>query len=432
MSRPGSDSISFRTECAVYGVGLFSTTMFFMGSVIIPLWVVSLNPSPLMVGIVLGARQFLPLFFSIHAGALIDRLGPRRVMLFFALLGVAIPILYPVLPWVAAALVLQLFAGLSDSMGWLGAQTMVGKLLKSRTRYAGRLSVVIRFGHLGGPPLIGAVWDFGGPWAAFALMSVWGLGTVVCALMLPADRDRETPPETAQTAEGGTASAASRMTMRELVPRASDYLSALRMLGVPVIATGIMVGMVVHLGNSLQTSFYVVYLDRIGIPGTAIGVLFGAFAICAAAGSIVASWLTRHIPPLWLLIVVVLVTSGLIAITPLLGSFVALFVAMSLRGITNGIHQPLIITTVLRGADVAHQGKAIGLRATANRVAAVSSPLIVGLVAEAFGIETGFYVIGALAAVLLAGLALYVAPRPETWGERRVGRGEDAGSGRAP
>jgi MFS family permease len=418
MARPDSDPISLRTEWAVYGIGMFSTTMFFMSSVVVPLWVVSLNPSPLMVGIVLGARQFLPLFFSIHAGALIDRLGPRRVMLFFAVLGMIIPILYPVMPWLTAVLVLQLFAGLSDSMGWLGAQTMVGKLLKGRTRYAGRLSVVIRFGHLGGPPLIGAVWDFGGPWPAFILMGVWGFGTVACALMLPVHR--ETEPEGAlATTEAATPA---RLSLGELMPRASDYLAALRMLSVPVIATGIMVGIAVHLGNSLQTTFYVVYLDTIGISGTAIGVLFSAFSVCAAGGSLVASWLTRFVPPLWLLIIVVLFTSTMIAITPLLGTFVALFIAISLRGITNGIHQPLIITTVLRGADVANQGKAIGLRATANRVAAVSSPLIMGAVGEAFGIETGFYVIGVLVTLLLAGLSLYVWRRPDTWGPRRGAR----------
>lgn len=416
MARPDSDSISRRTEWAVYGIGMFSTTMFFMSSVVVPLWVVSLNPSPLMVGIVLGARQFLPLFFSIHAGALIDRLGPRRVMLFFAVLGMVIPILYPVMPWLVAVLVLQLFAGLSDSMGWLGAQTMVGKLLKGRTRYAGRLSVVIRVGHLCGPPLIGAVWDFGGPWPAFVLMAVWGFGTVGCALMLPVHRDMGS----AESADDGTIPA--RPSLGELMPRAADYLAALRMLSVPVIATGVMVGVAVHLGNSLQTTFYVVYLDTIGISGTAIGVLFSAFSVCAAGGSLVASWLTRFVPPLWLLIMAVLFTSAMIAITPLLGTFVALFVAISLRGITNGIHQPLIITTILRGADVANQGKAIGLRATANRVAAVSSPLIMGAVAEAFGIETGFYVIGVLVTLLLAGLSLYIWRRPDTWGPRRGAR----------
>jgi MFS family permease len=416
MALPDSDAISLKTQCAVYGIGMFSTTMFFMGAVILPLWVVSLNPSPLMIGMVLGARQFLPLFFSIHAGVLIDRIGPRKVMLFFAVLGVFIPMLYPVMPFLAAALVLQLFAGMSDSVGWLGAQTMVGKLLKGRTRYAGRLSVIIRFGHLGGPPLIGAVWDFGRPWAAFAVMSLWGLGTVVCALMLPKEVGDEAT--TAAGADRPPPAPPAGTPWRELLPRPTDYISALRLMSVPVIGTAAIVGMVVHLGNSLQSTFYVVYLNEIGISGTATGVLFGAFAVCAGAGSMVAARITRYIPPLWLLILTVLFTSGMIAVTPLLGSFVALFIVMSLRGITNGIHQPLIITTMLRGSDVANQGKSMGLRATCNRVAAVTSPLLMGAIGEWFGIEAGFYVIGAMVAVILAGLALYIVNKPEIWGPR--------------
>src|SRR5690606_41884002 len=70
--------------------------------------------------------------------------------------------------------------------------------------------------------------------------------------------------------------------------RSSDYLAAMRMLSVPVIVTGVMIGIMVHLGNSLQSSFYVVYLNGIGISGTAIGLLFSAFSICAAAGSLIA------------------------------------------------------------------------------------------------------------------------------------------------
>ena len=41
----------------------------------------------------------------------------------------------------------------------LGAQTLVGTVLKGRTTYAGRLSAIIRVGHIIGPPLTGAAWD---------------------------------------------------------------------------------------------------------------------------------------------------------------------------------------------------------------------------------------------------------------------------------
>lgn len=134
----GPAQVSLRTEIAVYGVGAFSSTMYFMAVTIVPLWVVGLDLSPFVLGIVLGSRPALSLFLSIHIGALMDKAGGRRMMLFFAIVGTLTPLLYPLMPWVWAVIALQILWGLADSMGWLGAQTLVGQLMQGRTVYAGR------------------------------------------------------------------------------------------------------------------------------------------------------------------------------------------------------------------------------------------------------------------------------------------------------
>ena len=107
--------------------------MFYLASVVVPLWVATIESSPLLIGIVLGSRHFLPLFLSIHGGALMDRLGGRRVMIFFGIIGIITPLLFPAMPWIWAVLVLQMIAGLSDSMGWLGAQTLIGHHMRGST-----------------------------------------------------------------------------------------------------------------------------------------------------------------------------------------------------------------------------------------------------------------------------------------------------------
>ena len=94
---------------------------------ILPLWLVVLGASYVEIGLALGARHFLTMFLSIHGGAMMDRLGTRRVMLWFAATSTVVPILFPVLPWVWAVIVLQMFAGLADTMGWSGAQAMIGR-----------------------------------------------------------------------------------------------------------------------------------------------------------------------------------------------------------------------------------------------------------------------------------------------------------------
>ena len=242
----------------------------------------------------------------------------------------------------------------------------------------GRLSFIIRIGQLGAAPMAGVAWDLGGPWGAFVLMSLWAFGAVVCALLLAAAGGDGTRLE----ADGRGASCA--RCCRAL----ADYITAFRLLGVPAVMLIVLLGALMHVGNSVQGSFYVAWLNDMGLTGTAIGLLSPAArdrggavlaadrsrsrATSAACGSRCSS--------LWAGIV-------LICITPLLGSYLLLQIAMFLRSGANGLAQPLVITLVLRGAGRENQGKAIGLRGTANRIASILSPLAMGAIAEAVGLE---------------------------------------------
>jgi MFS-type transporter involved in bile tolerance (Atg22 family) len=48
------------------------------------------------------------------------------------------------------------------------------------------------------------------------------------------------------------------------------------------------------------------------------------------------------------------------------------------------------------------QGAIVGLRVTNNRLASIVTPILMGLIVQTFGIDTGFFVTGA---ILLCGLA---------------------------
>src|SRR5262249_10672236 len=132
MTAVTSDAVSWRIQGAVYGLALFNTSIFQIASVIVPLYLATMNPSPLMFGLVFSAGHLLPLFLSIHTGALMDRLGARQVILVCTSVGAIVPLFYPVVSWTWALVVLQIFFGLSESMGWLGAQTMIGNTCTGR------------------------------------------------------------------------------------------------------------------------------------------------------------------------------------------------------------------------------------------------------------------------------------------------------------
>ncbi len=396
--------VSFRVQAAVYGIGLFTTTIFYIAAVIVPLHAYSLNPSPLTFGLVFSAAHILPLFFSIHTGALIDRLGARRVMLAMTSLGAIMPLFYPFAPTVWVLIVLQMFLGFAESMGWLGAQAMIGQYMQGKTKYAGRLSFIIRIGQFAAPTSAGLAWDAWGATGAFIMMSLWASGAVVCALLLP---PKEASASTAHRLPGRYAA------LRGLMPNPADYLTALRLLARPAVVVIVLLSSMLHLGNTVQSSFYVAWLKETGLAGTAIGALSSVAAIGAALFSLASARLTNYIPGLWIVLLSLWTGIVLICLTPLLGSYFLLMLASFCRSGANGLAQPLIITLVLGGAGRSNQGKAIGLRATANRIASVIGPTAMGFVALWAGLEYAFYVAGIFISIMMTGMAIYLWRNPD-------------------
>lgn len=402
MSGQAADPVSWRVQGAVYGIGTFSTSVFYIGSVVTPLFAYTMNPSPLVFGLVFSAPHFLPLLLSIHGGAMIDKLGARRVMLWCCTLGLIVPLLYPLTPGIWMLVALQMLLGLCESMGWIGAQTMIGQYMHGKTSYAGRLSLIIRIGQFVAPPMAGAGWDLLGPWGAYGIMALWASGAVFCALLLP-------PPP------GHTTDAPHHapITMRALLPNLSDYMTAFRLLAVPAVGLAVLLGSMMHLGNSVQSSFYVAWLTDMGITGTAIGLLSPVSALAAGVVSLLTAKLVRYISGFWILVISLWIAIVLIAITPLLGTYFLLLTAMFLRSAANGLAQPLVITLALRGAGAGNQGKAIGVRGTANRIFSILSPLAMGAIAEFLGLELSFYAIGLFSTILMAAIAVYLWRRPD-------------------
>jgi predicted MFS family arabinose efflux permease len=269
------------------------------------------------------------------------------------------------------------------------------------------MSFIIRIGHLVCAPLAGVCWDLAGPWGGFALMSLWGGGSVACALLLP--KQHPIPAESTATPPP----VGRRAKVRELLPNPSDYLTAFRLLGIPSVVIIVLLGALMHVGNAVQGSFYVAWLSDMGLTGTAIGLLGPVAAIGAALFSLLTSRLMRYIGGLWIALASLWAGIVLVCATPLFGSYLLLQIAMFLRSGANGLAQPLVITLVLRGAGRENQGKAIGLRGTANRIASILSPLAMGAIAEAVGLERSFYVIGAVVSIVMIGIAIYLWRHPD-------------------
>ena len=409
MKDTSAPEIPWQTQAAIYGAGLFSFTMVLISSLIVTLLAVQLTKSEFLIGLIVGSRYFLTLALSIHGGALMDRLGTRRVMIAFALVAVVAPLLFPLallLPFGAAIIsiiLLQMLAGVSDAMVWVGAQALSGHIMKGHRLYVGRMTAIVRLGAFFGPIIFGYIWDQTSVTTTFVLMALWSALGFWCVLKIPSTSQEEITPKN------------TKLNLSDIIPRMSDYIAAFRLIAIPAVALILLVTMVRIGGTGIQSSFYVVFLRDIEISAAIIGVLIGIAQLLASVGSLSASSIARMIHPHWLVIYAVFMTVITIAITPVLVFGASMWITLLLlatiigvRGLCLGISQPMEISILGQAVATNEQGVGAGLRTTVNRLASSVVPPLMGAVAELVGIRNSFFIMGALLLIILGFSALFV------------------------
>ncbi len=378
---------SLRAELATYGTTMFGLCTLSMGSLVIPLWAVMIGASPFWIGMAVGARSLLPLFLSIHGGTLMDRLGVRRVMLMVATAGLVLPVLYPLFPSVAALIVLQLLMGLVGTFAWNGAQTMLGQIGRGHSTMAGRFTLATTAGSFVGPLLGGIVWQHFGPNVAFPLMSLWALGTMAAVRLYPAG--------------GGAGEARPSLRAGDLVPRLADYAAAVQLALVPAMSLVVLGTFVRNIAYGTRQSFYSVYLDTVRIDASEIGLLLALGSVVGGPAALLVGPLARRFQPYQILIASQILLTLAISLTPLFVEVPPLAMLAVLFGLANGLNLPTLLMSMSGSAEPGTQGLASSLRTTVNIVGAFLSPVIMGIVAQWFGLSLAFYVVGALALVML-------------------------------
>ncbi len=382
---------AWRRQAAVYGTAFFTGNLFPMSHVVMPLWALELGASPLAVGLLVASRQFLPVLLSIHGGVMLDRFGPRSVIMFLGAVGAAATALFPALPFMGAALVLQLVVGFAEATSWIGAQTAVGKLLKAEPVYAGRMTAAARAGGFLGPWLIGIAWVAWGPPGAFLFFACWSFGGVAAAAFLPRHVG-ETPVPRPRAV---------------VLPRFSDYRETFRMLALAAIAFVIAATFLRQTASGIQASFYAVWLREIGLTADRIGLLVGIGNVVSAMTALSIGPLTRRVADHWLLILAVAAAIVGITATPLLEGFAVLALAMSLRGAGQGLNLPLMMSIAARSVAPELLGRVTALRISFNRLGNVIFPVAMGGLAEWVGLEHAFYAVGGGGVLLLLALSLW-------------------------
>ncbi|HEY4136332.1 MAG TPA: MFS transporter [Alphaproteobacteria bacterium] len=397
---PAKLTSSLRILVAIYGTSFFSLSTVPMAAVIVSLWAVHLGASPLWIGIAVSARSLLPMLLSIHGGVLMDRLGTRRVMLFFSVITLVTFPLYPYMPWIGALILLQLVTGLTQGLTWVGSQTLYGQLARGSVKHAGWVTFFTNAGSFAGPLLGGVLWDHVGIVGAFAALSGWSLATLILVMILPRDID---PP-------------AKPLRASDLIPRGSDYVRAFALCAIPVIALVMIFTFMRIAVFGLQSSFYVVYLQEIGMSGTLIGTLVACANLISGPAALI-NLPERIIKPVWLMLIGSGTAVICMAITPLMTNFWLLMLFGAGYGVSMGLCFPTLLSLLSNAVSPQQQGMSVGLRTTVNRVSSLVVPLIMGASIELVGTRASFLLVGVVLMLAVFLTALYVWRNPNAYSE---------------
>ena len=381
-----------RAHAAIFALGFFGLGFVPMTTVAVPLWALDIGATPLMIGLVLGARAALSVVLSIPGGALMDRLGINRIAAAAAIAAAVLFPLYPALPSVAMLILLQLLTGFAQALVWMAAQAHIGRINRDDPGLMGRFSFVSTSGNLVAPVLCGTAWDAFGPIGAFSLIGAWGLATLVVIGSLPRDVRRDDTPGEARRSWLG------------------DYREALRMIGVPAVAFVVACSFLMTCVHALRHSFYPVYLESLDFGGATIGVLVAVGSVVAGLSGLAAGPVSRRVRPNILLVATVGTAAALLSSVVLFREFWQLLGIATGWGVASGIAFPLMLYVLARSVNAERQGMSVGIRSTVNRLAGFVVPVAIGAAVEGFGLEIAFFAFGAVMLTALGLIALRLMP----------------------
>ncbi len=412
------EAYSWRLQGPIYGTAFFTGNLFPISHVIVPLWAaIELDASLLMVGIIIASRQLLPVTMSIHGGALLDRFGPRRVIMVFGVLGACSTAMVPFFPFIWATILFQIIIGFCETTNWIGVQSAVGTLMKGNAVYAGRMTASARVGGFFGPVLVGVAYEAGGAIGGFVCFGAWALCGAIGAMFLPRHEGGAKDQVVSRSLSANAAPAvAIEQERTDVLPSLSDYREAFKLLLIPAIALVIAATFMRQTGSGMQASFYGVWLKDLGYTATSIGLLIGIGNGVSALAALCIGPLTRRIADYWLLILAVGAAIIGVAATPLFETWVFLALAICVRGAGQGLNLPLMMSIASRSVAPRLQGRAAALRISFNRFGGMLFPVIMGALAEVIGLEYAFYVIGGIGIFLICGLSIWILRTRDQFG----------------
>jgi MFS family permease len=346
----------------------------------VPLYAYSQGMSNAQIGILFAAPVLAQAPLNLVGGAYTDRIGGRRILLGSSIATIAAGVWFVFAQGFWMLLVGQIVFVLARAAFWPATWAMASELPGTRGVQLGRLNAVTNFGQIVGTTLCGFLLAAAGFQTTFWVLAAMGVVALIAGL-----GTRPQPPKPA--------------------PRRHVLAAYLPLLRERIIAYSVVCAYLSALPFSLTLSFYPVLLAHYGHGEEASGVLLALRAVGSILASLLAARFVRTGPQtLWPVGCGIAVALS-VGFMPLVNHVVPIGFWMLVVGAGTAAMTLYFQITISEASRPEERGSALALGGLGWSVSHLSTPLIMGFLADRYGIVTGFYVLGGLALACAVAIA---------------------------
>jgi len=348
----------------------------------VPLYAHSHGLSNAEIGALFAAPVLAQAPLNLVGGAYTDHIGGRRIMLgsCFVVIAAGVWFVFAQGFWMLMAGQVALI--LSRAAFWPATWAMASELPGERGLQLGRLNAVTNFGQIVGTVLGGFMLAAAGFHATFGVLAATGVISLIAGLGTPARPPKAMPLQ--------------RHPLARYLPLLRKRIMLYAMLCAYLSA----------LPFSLTMSFYPLLLAQFGHGEGASGVLLALRAVGSIFASLLTARFVRSGPQtLWPVVCGVLVAAS-VGLVPTVDHVAPIAFWMLLVGAGTAAMTLYFQITISEVSAAEERGSALALGGLGWSVSHLSTPLLMGFIADRYGIVVGFYVLGSFAlacALIIAG-----------------------------
>lgn len=338
----------------------------------VPLYAYSQGLSNAEIGVLFAAPVLAQSPLNLVGGAYTDRIGGRRIMLASCLATGAAGLWLMIAQGFWMLMAGQIVLILSRAAFWPANWKMASELPGARGVQLGRLNAVTNFGQIVGTTLCGFLLAAAGFQATFGVLASAGFVALAAALGTQAQPPRPAPA-------------------RHVL---ASYLPLLRER---IIGYSVLCAYLSALPISLSMSFYPLLLAQYGYGEGASGVLLALRALGSILASLLAARFVSTGPQtLWPVGCGIAVAAG-VGFLPVINHVAPIAFWMLVMGAGTAAMTLYFQITISEASRVEERGSALALGGLGWGVSHLTTPLLMGFLADRYDLVTGFYAMGGCA-----------------------------------